>query len=53
MKIKLLADFRGKKKGDEIEWPDDMAERLIAAGIAEKPSKPKRETASLKSWEKR
>jgi hypothetical protein len=54
MKIKLLADFRGKKKGDEIEWPDAMAEKLIESGLAEKPSsKPKRETTSLKSWEKR
>lgn len=34
MKIKLLKDFRGKKAGASFEWPDPMAKKLFAAGIA-------------------
>ena len=36
MKIKLLEDFRGKKAGDEIDFPERHAKMLLAKGVAEK-----------------
>lgn len=35
MRIKLLDSFRGKKAGDVIDWPDPMAQILIAQKRAE------------------
>lgn len=35
MEIRLLKDFRGKKVGDLINRPDDLAAKIIEAGIGE------------------
>ena len=37
MKITLTKPLGGNDKGDTIEVPDPIGERLIARGVAEKP----------------
>lgn len=34
VKIELKTFFRGRRKGDVVDWPDGMARELVARGIA-------------------
>jgi hypothetical protein len=35
MKLKLKQNFRGRRAGEEFNWPDDLAKSLIDKDIAE------------------
>jgi len=47
MYIELLDNFRGKKPGDRIHWPDNMAQILID----QKRAKEVKEGAPVKAFE--
>lgn len=34
MRIELKTFFRGRRKGDVVDWPDGLARELVARGIA-------------------
>lgn len=33
MRIELKTFFRGRRKGDVVDWPDGLARELVARGI--------------------